>query len=158
MLPTATLDQATTGAAPDVQTFLVLRLGAETFALPSAAVREVMRWRKPTVVPGAPPLLPGIISQRGVVLPVVDLRSLLGFTPTAPDRSTRYIIVQHDDVELVLLVDAVNDLVDLSLAALEPPPAVFDAAQARLLRAIARIGEKPVALFDLSALIIVLRG
>ncbi|MFN8476413.1 MAG: chemotaxis protein CheW [Kouleothrix sp.] len=37
------------------------------FALPSNSVREVLRYRAYTPVPGAPPMLPGILNQRGVI-------------------------------------------------------------------------------------------
>jgi purine-binding chemotaxis protein CheW len=53
---------------------LIVQLDRERYALPSAAVREIARYRPCTPVPGAPAALPGIISQRGAILPVVDLR------------------------------------------------------------------------------------
>ena len=42
-----------------------------TVSLPSASVREVVRYRDYTPVPGAPPSLPGILHQRGTIVPVV---------------------------------------------------------------------------------------
>src|SRR4051812_49093714 len=70
-------DKQTDAPAPlDV---LLIELAGELYGLPSASVREVLRYRTYTPVPGAPPTLPGILSQRGVVLPLVELRPLLGF-------------------------------------------------------------------------------
>jgi purine-binding chemotaxis protein CheW len=121
--------------------------------LPGPAVREVARWRAPTPVPGAPAILPGIISQRGVVLPIVDLRLLLGLAAAAPERSTRLIIVQHEGIDLALLVDAVIDLAPIAVTALAATPAALDPGRARLLSAVARHGDRPLGVINMAALI-----
>jgi len=133
--------------------FLVVRAADELYGLPGTSVREVMRWRAPTPVPGAPPVLPGIISQRGVVLPVVDLRLALGLPGAPPERSARLVIIQHEAGDLALFVDAVIDLVPLAAAARAQPPAALDPARARMLAAVARYADHPLALLNLAALI-----
>ncbi len=138
-------------------TVLLLSLGGETYALPGGAVREVMRYSPPLPVPGAPASLPGIISQRGAVLPVADLRPLLQLAATPPDKATRLVVAQHDDVSLALIADAVSDLVELPEIALEPPPSGLDAARSRLLRATAQHDGRLVALLDLEAVVVALR-
>lgn len=139
------------GAEPSE--FLIVRVAEELYALPGPAVREVTRWRAPTPVPGAPALIPGIVSQRGVVLPVVDLRLALGLAAAPPDRATRLVIAQHEGADLALQVDAVVDLAPLPAAALAPPPAALEPARARLLAAVARHGELPLGVLSLAALV-----
>lgn len=136
---------------------LLLNLGGETYALPGAAVREVMRYRSPLPVPGAPPSLPGIIGQRGAVVPVADLRPLLQLAAPPPGKATRLVVAQHDDVTLALVADAVFDLVELPELALEPLPVGLEPARARLLRATARHEGSMLALIDLEAIIAALR-
>ncbi|PDW02335.1 chemotaxis protein CheW [Candidatus Viridilinea mediisalina] len=142
-----------TPAPAETGEFLLVRVSDELYALPSAAVREVARWRAPTAVPGAPPILPGIISQRGVVTPIVDLRLMLGLAAQATTRATRLIIMHHESCDLALLVDAVLDLAALPPADLTPPPAALEPSRARLLTAVARYGDRPLALLSLPALI-----
>ncbi|MDW8234896.1 MAG: chemotaxis protein CheW, partial [Roseiflexaceae bacterium] len=89
------------------QNILLIRLADEIYALPSVHVREVGRYRAFTPVPGAPPILPGIISQRGVILPVVDLRLVLGMPAMETTRSSRLVTVVYEDIDMALLVDAV---------------------------------------------------
>ncbi|NNJ09317.1 chemotaxis protein CheW [Chloroflexales bacterium ZM16-3] len=133
--------------------YLIVRVGTEYYALPSAAIREVTRWRAPTPVPGAPPLLPGIISQRGVVLPAVDLRQLLGMPAAEPDRSSRFVIVRQEPVDVALMVDATLDLCHLTSTDLARVPAGLDPQHARLLSAIAQHEGQPLLVIDLAALI-----
>lgn len=137
--------------------FLLVRLGNEHYAIQGTHVREIMRWREPLQVPGAPPALPGIISQRGVVLPVVDMRLMLGFPDTPPDRTTRYVLVSHNDVEMAWHVDAVADLVTLPPEMMEPVPATLDAHRARLLKAVSRLDDAPVAVLEPGAVVNALR-
>lgn len=134
--------------------YLLFQLADERYALASQVVTEVIRWHEPTEVPGAPPVLPGLINQRGVVLPVVNLSHLLGL-PTAPvARSTRYLAVENNDAQLALLVDRVIDLIDLETIPREPRMA----QQSQIVSALVRLADQPVALLDLTALIDTLRA
>jgi purine-binding chemotaxis protein CheW len=132
----------------DADAFLLIRIADELYGLPGAALREVIRWREPTPIPGAPPLLLGIVGQRGVVLPVVDLRLALGLPAGPAGRATRLILVQHEAVELALVVDGVLDLAPLT--DLVPPPA---AGRGVLTVAVARHQDRPLGVIDLAALI-----
>jgi purine-binding chemotaxis protein CheW len=135
----------------------LLRLGSETYALPGPAVREVTRYRDPLPVPGAPSSLPGLISQRGAIVPVADLRPLLGLDVVPAGRATRLVLVQHDEILIALLADAVLDLADVPAESLEHLPAALDPTRARLLQAMATYEGRLVALLDLEQVIAALR-
>jgi purine-binding chemotaxis protein CheW len=136
-----------------IEDYLIVRVGAEYYALPGVAIREVTRWRAPTPVPGAPPILPGIISQRGVVLATVDLRQMLGMPATEPERAARFVIVRQEPTDIALMVDATLDLYRLSDADLARPPAGLDQQRARLLQAVAQYEGQPLLVIDLAALV-----
>ena len=137
---------------------LLLRLAGELYGVPSASVREVVRYRAYTPVPGSPPSLPGILSQRGTVLPVVELRPLLGLAMIPVTRAARLVIVTHQEIDMALLVEAVLDLAALPADTLQPLPAALDPARARFLRGIADYEQQPVALIDLDEMIAGLRA
>jgi purine-binding chemotaxis protein CheW len=145
-------------AAPAPLDVLLIRLAGELYGLPSAAVREVVRYRAYTPVPGAPPTLPGILSQRGTILPLVELRPLLGLEMAEVTRATRLVLVSHNDVDMALLAEAVLDLAALPADTVEPLPAALDPARARFLRSLARFDDQPVGLLDLDELIAGLRA
>ena len=137
---------------------LLLRLAGELYGVPSASVREVVRYRAYTPVPGSPPSLPGILSQRGTILPIVELRPLLGLVVAPVTRAARLVIVTHQEIDMALLVEAVLDLAALPADTLQPLPAALDPARARFLRGIADYEQQPVALLDLDELIAGLRA
>lgn len=149
--------ETTTAQDPAVTSYLLVRLGNELYGLPGTFVREVTRWRPFTPVPGTPTTLPGIISQRGFVMPVVNIHSLLNVPESSPSRVTRYVIVKHDDVDMAILVDAVLDFINISASTFEPLPPSLAPQHARLLTAITRMDSQPVALLDVATLIAFLR-
>ena len=141
---------------PDLEVLLV-RLERELYAIPSASVREVARFRPWTLVPGAAATLPGIISQRGMILPVVELRPLLGLEQAELTRAARLVIVLHNEIGMAVLVEAVLDLIALPADTIEPVPSALDPARARFLRGVTRHEQQPLGLLDLDELIAGLR-
>lgn len=65
-------------AGPPPLDFLGLGLGAQPHALRLAELSALQALAGVTPYPGAPPELLGLVSHRGVVLPLYDLRALLG--------------------------------------------------------------------------------
>lgn len=138
--------------------YLYVRLAAEHVALAGTVVREIMRWRTPTPVPGAPPTIPGLINQRGQILPVIDVRLLLGLPAAPPDRATRLIWVHHEQIDAALMVDAVVDLITIEAGQIEPPPINLTGAVQRAIQAIYRYRDDlSIAILDPAALFVLVQ-
>jgi purine-binding chemotaxis protein CheW len=158
MISISDVEKITSRADEGQKSYLLLHLGDELYIVLGPQVREIARWRPPLPVPGAPSVLPGIISQRGVVLPVVNMHALLGLPESTNERSTRFVIVQHDDVEMALVVDAVTDLISIASSQFEPVPSTLDPQQGRFLHSIVQVVDQPVSLLDLAAIANYLRS
>ncbi len=138
--------------------YLTMRLASEYYALPGTSVREVMRWRTPTPVPGAPLIIPGLINQRGQILTVIDARLLLGLAAAPLDRSTRLVWIQHNATDAALLVDAVIDLITITPDHLTPPPVNLTGSAQRVIQAVyQRDDDQPIAILDPAALLILVQ-
>jgi purine-binding chemotaxis protein CheW len=138
-------------------TWLLLRFGTELYVLPGSSVRELIRYRAPIFVPGAPPSLPGLINQRGAILTAVNMHVLLGLETTIPGRTSRYIYVHHDETDLALIADGVIDLIEIAVDQVQSLPTSLDPVRAQLLEAVVHHEDQIVALLDLDALLRVLR-
>jgi purine-binding chemotaxis protein CheW len=55
------------------QQLVVFSLGAEEYALPIAAVHEIIRFAEPRSVASEVPWIRGVIGLRGKIIPVYDL-------------------------------------------------------------------------------------
>ncbi|MDJ0748325.1 MAG: chemotaxis protein CheW [Woeseiaceae bacterium] len=84
------------------------RIGEEQFVATRDQVREVLMLPDTTTrVPGARRWLLGIANLRGHLLPLVDVKLLLGSGRTTLRRTTRVISVNHREVPAGLVVDEV---------------------------------------------------
>jgi purine-binding chemotaxis protein CheW len=102
-------------AAEDV---LVFRLDEQRFGVLVRAVVEVVRavWVAP--LPGAPPVVEGLVDYRGEILPVFDLRTRFGL-PLRPLRPEDHMVVVETPARrAVLRVDRVESLEQVGLGAL----------------------------------------
>ncbi|WP_305042193.1 chemotaxis protein CheW [Geoalkalibacter sp.] len=110
---------------------LVARLGGQILGLPGVALREVLRVPPLVRVPGAPATIAGIISLRGEILAVNDLRPLLGLAvETGRGPGARLVLIEVAGQTAALLVDEVIDLRRLAGDALEPAAPRADGAPA----------------------------
>lgn len=85
------------------------RLGQEQFVASRDQVREVLMLPDTmTRVPGAKRWMLGIANLRGHLLPLIDLKMLLGSGRTSLRRVTRIISVNHRELPAGLVVDEVQ--------------------------------------------------
>jgi purine-binding chemotaxis protein CheW len=97
-----------------IREFLAFVLASETYALPLSCVREILRVPAVTGVPRAPSDVLGIISVRGQVTTLVDLRRRLHVDASTIGSRTRILLVDQGDEILGLLCDRVLQVHRLS--------------------------------------------
>ncbi|HET6149390.1 MAG TPA: chemotaxis protein CheW [Polyangia bacterium] len=112
----------------DVAQYLTFMLDGEQFALGILSIKEIVEYGQVTVVPMMPAWIRGVINLRGAVVPVIDLSARFGRGGTAVTKRTCIVIVEveADGVarDVGVMVDAVNAVLDISGADIEPPPAM----------------------------------
>jgi purine-binding chemotaxis protein CheW len=101
---------------PEEQTYEYLGfvLADESYALPLTSIREILKVPPVTQVPRAPHDVLGIVSVRGRVTTVIDLRRRLRMPESPMTKSTRVLLVDEGSEILGVLVDGVLSVVRLS--------------------------------------------
>jgi len=103
--------------------FVVFRLGEEAYGLPIAAVEEVVRLPDPvTRVPRAPDFVEGVMSLRGKIVPLIDLRRRFEVQDGAPTGRRRVVVTRLRGVLAGFIVDAVSEIADLAQDGLAVAP------------------------------------
>ncbi len=139
---------------PEVELHLVVfQLDAESFGVPIASVREVVRVSGITRVPHAPQHIRGVMNLRGRILPVVEIRSRLGLPPAEPDARSRIVVVEVRGRLLGLLVDAVGQVTRLGASLVAPPPEEIRTAGGDAVTGVARQGDRLLLLLELERLL-----
>jgi len=79
-IDTATTAEQSKSTTEDqsVTQLVTFKLGLEEFAFQMERVREILRVERPSEVPGTPKHVLGVLTVRGNILPVIDLRVMLG--------------------------------------------------------------------------------
>jgi len=130
------------------------RIGDEQFVSSREQVREVLMLPDSmTRVPGAKRWLLGIANLRGHLLPLVDLKLLLGSGRTTLRRTTRVISVNHREIPAGLVVDEVQGFrrfMDQEFSETQPQTAV---RCERFLAGEYRRGDDNWPVFDLFAFV-----
>ena len=105
----------------EVHQLLCFELAGAPYAVPVERVREIVRMRPVTPVPRTPEDVRGVISLRGEMIELIDLRQRLGLGSIEASRRTRIIVTKTSDDEVVgLLVDAVREVLRVSAEVVQP--------------------------------------
>jgi purine-binding chemotaxis protein CheW len=136
-----------------LQEYLAFTLEKETYALPVASLREIVKVPSLTEVPRGGRHLLGVMNLRGDVLPVYDLKPRLHLPPSRPlaqgaPRSARVLVVRSEDGDAGLLVDAVAEVVRFPASAIEPPPPGVATGERDCIVGLGRRGEGLFILID----------
>ena len=106
--------------------YLTFTLAEETFAVEIVKVREVIDCVHLTRVPRMPAFLRGVINLRGSVVPVIDLRLILGMPSIEKTVDTCIIIAEvsigDEALYLGMMADSVEEVINIDPAQIAPPP------------------------------------
>ncbi|PLS16697.1 chemotaxis protein CheW [Bacillus sp. M6-12] len=128
---------------------IVFQLKGKEYAIPVSQVRSIEKLQHITRVPGTVPFVKGVINLRGVVTPIIDLRSRFELEETEHSDSTRTIIVALEDMEVGLIVDAANDVIDIPTDNIEPQPDVVGTVEAEYINGVAKLEKRLLILINL---------
>ncbi|MFC3882551.1 chemotaxis protein CheW [Bacillus songklensis] len=129
---------------------IVFQLNDEEYCIPVNDVRSIEKLQHITRVPRTAPYVKGVINLRGVVTPIIDLRTRFHLGSISYNENTRIIIVALQDMEVGLVVDAANDVIDIDSAMIEPPPEVVGGIEADYLKGVIKIDRRLLILLNLS--------
>jgi len=136
--------------------YLAFVVAGEPHAAPVSFVREILKPPPLTPVPRAPETVMGIISVRGKLVTVIDLRRRLRLPASPPTRRTRILLVEGASGEtLGLYVDEVIQVYRLAEAEIEAASVALGMDAANYIAGVARPIEAAegtvVILLDLRA-------
>ena len=130
---------------------LTFRLADQEYALDIMSVREIRGWTHATPLPHAPHFMKGVINLRGTVLPVMDLALRLGLPAREQNERNVIIVVNLEDVQTGLLVNAVSDIVALSHDELQAPPQQDVNSDDNVVSALSLVEDRMIRVLNLQA-------
>jgi purine-binding chemotaxis protein CheW len=128
---------------------LCFNLADEEYAIDIMNMKEIIKLREFTEVPRSPDFITGVISLRGVIIPVFDLRKRLGLEAKEYDRNTRIIIAKDNNKNWGMVVDEVLQVIRIPEESLEPPPPVISGISAEFITGIGKYENRFAIIMNL---------
>lgn len=130
-----------------MEKFIVFRLGEEDFGIGIHDVVEILKAQKINPVPELPDFISGVITLRGEIIPIIDMRKRLKIKSSP--KNERIIIIRAEGEKIGLIVDEVKEIIGFSPEETTKPPSVFKGLRAEYIKAIGRKKDKVVIFLDL---------
>jgi len=127
-------------------------VGKEEYCIDLRRVEEILQPLPVTPLPRAPEFIEGVVSLRGTVMPVVDVRKRLG-VPLAPGGKAKLLVCLVGRKRLGLLVDRVSQVVRTTVGELKPAPPLSREGLTPCVLGVCGPPEKLMLLLDVKALL-----
>ncbi len=120
-------DAAPAEARPGVvgEKLLIFDLESEKYAIPIHDIAQIIETPPTTPIPNSPDFLYGILSLRGKIVSIIDVSARLGLKRGPGGRQGKIVVLDMGADQFGLLVDDIDQVVEVDLSALEPPPEGF---------------------------------
>jgi len=132
--------------------FLCIRVSDEIYGINIMQIKEIIKPREVTEVPRAPSFVAGVISLRGIIIPILDTLDRLGLRRGDPTGRERVVVVKRGDTFAGLLVDEVIQVVRIAQNSVEPAPAMLEDINREFVAGIGRSDGRMIILLNLDTI------
>lgn len=131
--------------------FAVFRIGEQDFGIEVIRVVEILNMQKAHTIPELPDFISGVITVRGEVIPLLDLRKR--FNIKSPEEEGRIIIVKYDNEKIGLLVDDIKEIISFGTGEIITPPSIFKGVKKKYLSGLGKKDEGIIILLNIDDLL-----
>jgi len=140
-------------AEGEASQFLAFQLGTEEYALDINQISEIIKPREYTDIPRVPNYILGLVSLRGVVVPIFDLKQRFQLGRVEASAGSRIIVCREGEITAGLLVDKINQVVKIAADRIEPPPGVIAGIDRSMITGIGRYQGRMIIMLNLASVL-----
>jgi purine-binding chemotaxis protein CheW len=140
-------------AGERIKEFLCFRVSDELYAISIMEIKEIIKPREITEVPRVPSFVSGILSLRGTIIPVFNMRMRLGLPASTAAAKERILVVRKGEEFCGLIVDEVIQVVRIPVDTIEEPPGVLDGVDRDFVEGIGRRNGMMLILLNLHTIL-----
>ncbi len=96
----------------------------QQFAMGTLKIKEIVPYRRLTVIPHSHPYVIGATQLRGLTLPVIDMAKAVGYRPITPEERDQCSIIITDcrNLQVGFLVRSIDKIVSFDWKQIDSPP------------------------------------
>jgi purine-binding chemotaxis protein CheW len=106
--------------ATGLEQYIEFGIENERYAIRIQDIHEIIKIQSITEIPNVMPYVKGVIDLRGRVIPIISLRCMFNINEQSYSRTTRIIVVHHQEDTIGIIVDFVNKVARFN--DIQPPP------------------------------------
>ncbi|GFO68453.1 hypothetical protein GMLC_20320 [Geomonas limicola] len=135
--------------AEETLELLCFKVASEEYAISIMDIKEIIKPREVTEVPRVPEFVRGILSLRGIIIPIFDMRLRLGLPAGEHSERERIIVVKRLGGFCGILVDQVVQVVRIAEESVEAAPVVLEGIDRDFVQGIGRVSGRMLILLDM---------
>lgn len=105
--------------APEIRKYLIFSSDGRLFGVDTDYVETILNETAITFIPMLPGHIRGVINMRGLIVPIIDFRMMLG---QGLSDSSCVVVLREDEIYVGILVDDVDDMEDVGRRDILPVP------------------------------------
>lgn len=129
--------------------YLTFELDHEIYGVEILLVKEIIGLQNVIKIPRTPEFVKGIMNLRGQIIPIIDLRTILGINSGVAEMDTAIIIVMIGNTNIGFIVDRVIEVSSIDEDGLSEPPDFGEKLQTGFIRHIAQKAEEVIMILDM---------
>ncbi|CEH33339.1 chemotaxis protein CheW [Romboutsia lituseburensis] len=133
--------------------YMVFIIDNKKYALSSKYIIEIIEMLPLTKVPFIPKYIKGIINLRSTIIPVMDARMRFDLEPIEYNERTCVIIIEHKGNTIGLIVDAVNEVINISESQIMKTTSSKDGIAQNFISGISEINNEVQLILDCNSLV-----
>jgi len=133
--------------------FLCFKLGEEEYAIDVRFVKEIIKNRPITEVPKTLDFILGVISIRGDVMPVFDIKKLLDISSSIDSITSKIVIIEFGGERLSLVVDAITQIARISVKDITPAPMNISGAKQEFIKGVTLLNDRMIRMLDIEKIL-----
>jgi len=146
------VDELSQAVSENCTEYLCFRVSDEIYGINIMDIKEIIKPREVTEIPRAPQFVSGIISLRGTIIPVIDMRSRLGLLRENVTGKERVVVIKIDQSFSGLLVDEVIQVLRVDNENMEPAPSVLEGIDRDFVSGIGRSAGRLIIILNLKSI------
>ena len=139
--------------AKDTLQFVGFQIEDQLYAFPIERIQEIVILEQITATPQVAPHVDGVSNLRGEIIPIINLRKLLGMPPRPFDSETRTIVVNVGARTMGCTVDAVTQVIRIPRDHIQEAPEALTGGGTHDIAGFAKLEERVLILLNVDQLL-----
>ncbi len=149
-------DSSKPGVLPETKNtsqFVGFQIDSQQYAIRIEQIQEIVIIDQVTRTPQVADYVEGVSNLRGAIIPIINLRKLLGLPAKPADADTRTIVVNVGQRTMGCTVDAVSQVIRIPQQSIQPAPDTIGAGGCNDIAGFAKLDDHLVVLLDIDHLL-----